>query len=118
MIQRKQTIFLLLAVVAYVVTLLLPGVGSWLLVALLVGAAAVSLLAIFDYNHRPRQSRLCLVAMVVTLLWYLVLALQAADPSARPLSAVLPAVALVLLALARKGILDDERLVRAADRLR
>ena len=31
---------------------------------------------------------------------------------------MLPAVAMILLVLARKGVLDDEKLVRAADRLR
>ena len=150
MIQRKQTLFLLLAVILAVVTLSLPiadltaggwksgqlyclmladANGSyhyavWPLFVLLLAAAAISTVAIFLYKRRPLQARLCLLAMVVYLLWYLVLAFfskQLAPDAADfhlSVTTLLPLASAVLCFMARRGILADERLVRAADRLR
>ncbi|MBR1469652.1 MAG: DUF4293 domain-containing protein [Prevotella sp.] len=101
MIQRKQTLYLLLAFVATVVCLVLPlgsielqgmGVEPVLynmalveqgnsgasytftyapLAVLLVLAAIAELIAIFLYKNRVRQARLCIWTMVLLFAWQL-----------------------------------------------
>lgn len=95
MIQRKQTLYLLLALAAMIVCLCLPigriepagmGVATvWYNVGLygstsfvahpilfvdLVVAGALSLVTIFLYHHRRAQMRLCTVSSVLCVLWY------------------------------------------------
>jgi peptidoglycan/LPS O-acetylase OafA/YrhL len=116
MIQRKQTIFLLIAVILGMVHF-----QAWSLFAVQILASAISLIAIFLYKRRPLQATLCLVAILVNLAWYVVLAVliqQGSQAEALPLTAALPIVAAMLCLLARRGIQADEKLVRAADRLR
>ena len=151
MIQRKQTVFLLLALVASVVCLCLPigrfmpesmGLGTemynlwivdkttgacqysvWALFAVLIVTCPVTLVAIFAYNNRRQQMRYCVFNMLLFIGWYVVYAVFALTsgngakfhPS---FACCLPFVAFVLTLLARKGISDDEKLVRAADRIR
>jgi O-antigen/teichoic acid export membrane protein len=119
MIQRKQTIFLLLAAVIYAVAIPALTSHSWLIAGILAVPALLSLATIFDYRRRPRQARLCIVTMAVTLLWYVLLAAVGQVPAeALDISVCFPLVALILVLMARKSILADEKLVRAADRLR
>ncbi len=121
--QRKQTVFLLLAVVLAAVTLC-SDFYSWGQHAILVLAAAVNLLTVFLYRRRPLQVVLCTISLFLYLGWYLALVVfskqQAPDASQfqLPWSAVLPAVCLILVVMARQAVKSDERLVRAADRLR
>ena len=95
MIQRIQTVYLLLAVAVLTVCLCLPigsvepqGMGvpaAWYNLGLAMGqgfdarpipfaclvvTGALSLLAIFQYRHRARQMRLCLACVVLCVLWY------------------------------------------------
>jgi ABC-type uncharacterized transport system permease subunit len=84
-------------------------------------ASAISLIAIFLFKRRPLQATLCLVAILANLAWYIVLAVliqQGLQPEALPLTASLPIIAAILCLMARRGVLADEKLVRAADRLR
>ena len=148
MIQRKQTLFLLLSFVLTLVCMstqvgtLLHDSGTvaariynlWLtdgqgghsfasaplFVALLI-SALIQVVTIFLYHRRKLQALLCLVAMLTGVVWYVLLAvlpqltggvLQVQWP------AVLPAVSIILLFMARKGVLADERLVRSLDRIR
>lgn len=116
MIQRKQTLFLLIAVILGMVHF-----QSWVLFGMQILASALSLIAIFLYKRRPLQANLCLVVMLVNLLWYVALAVlinmgKAAETL--PMTACFPVIAAIFCLLARRGILADERLVRAADRLR
>ena len=116
MIQRKQTLFLLVAVILGMVFFM-----AWPLFIIQMLASAVSLYTIFIYKHRPRQAAICLVSIFANLAWYVVLAVliqQGRQPSTLPYTACLPLVAAILCFMARKAILADERLVRAADRLR
>jgi len=116
MIQRKQTIFLLIAVILGMVHF-----QAWSLFAVQMLASAISLIAIFFFKHRPLQATLCLVAILTNLAWYIVLAVliqQGLQPEALPLTASLPIIAAILCLMARRGVLADEKLVRAADRLR
>lgn len=105
MIQRKQTIFLLLAIILTVVCLCLPlasftpesAVGGksvmynlwitspdgaydfsvWALFAILLITCPVSIVAIFSYRNRITQSRFCMFNMLLTLGWYVVFAVMA-----------------------------------------
>ncbi len=97
MIQRKQTLFLIIALVLDIVCLCLPigrlhfqgmeadalmtnlwiqmADGSrqftvWYLFVLLLLACPVTLWAIFSYKNRLFQMRLCLLCMLLTALWY------------------------------------------------
>lgn len=150
MIQRKQTIFLLLTLVAVIVCLMLPvgsfepeGMGAfhkisnWFisnpqngerewtpLFFILLASCPVTLGAVFTYKNRILQARLCVVDILLFLLWYLDYAAYAffLGPVKMTLhpgfAAALPLVAIVLCFMARTGIIADEKLVRAADRIR
>lgn len=152
MIQRKQTIFLFLAVVASVVCMSLPigvfepeGMGiSWQvfnlwavnnaekatvftpapLFALLLLETTVAFLNIFAYKKRVMQARMCTLCMWLIVAWYayyavLAFVLMPENTTFKAdFAACLPFVAVILLIMARRGIRADERLVRAADRIR
>ena len=116
MIQRKQTLFLLVAVILGMVHFL-----AWPLFILQMLASALSLYTIFLYKRRKTQAALCLACIFVNIVWYIVLAVlihrgQCAEPL--PYTVALPLCAAILCFMARKGVLDDEKLVRAADRIR
>lgn len=112
MIQRKQSVFLLLAcilaLVCFVVRL------QWI-DALLVVSAVLSAYTIFQYRRRPFQARLCLAGLFLVFAWYIGVAVLEAKVGTIE---ALPMVNAILIFMARKGILDDEKLVRAADRIR
>lgn len=150
MIQRKQTLFLLLAVILGVVTLSLPVASVtaegltvsqiynlfwldgqhvahfsvWPLFAILLVATAVSVLTIFLFKNRLLQAKLCAVSMLLYIVWYIALIVVSKSQAPDALNfqpafvAVLPAVCAILCMMARKGVLADEKLVRAADRIR
>ena len=116
MIQRIQTLYLLAAAILGFAHLL-----AWPLFGLQVVASLVCLYTIFIYNYRMRQAKLCLVAILLNLAWYVLLAVliqQGRLPEEVPLPACLPLVAAILCFLARRGVLADEKMVRAADRIR
>lgn len=156
MIQRKQTLFLILAVIACVLGLFLPigsiqpkGMGTDSLVynlgvvsgdggisvsstciplfLLLSVTAVLSLATIFLYKNRKLQMSLCSVALLFNGLWYVdyvlmffgIIPVPEIDGAMRlQFASCLPFVSLVLIAMAKKGVSDDEKLVRAADRIR
>ena len=155
MIQRKQTLFLLLAFIAVVLCLALP-VGRFVatgegtdfilynnqiyalsdssvyipvflyapLAILLLIACPLILWTIFKYKNRPLQATLCsslICLMILWVAWFIFVGYcrgvegTAFYPS---LAAALPVVAFILFAMARHGIVSDEKRVRAADRIR
>ena len=91
---------------------------------LLASGTLCQLVAIFMYEKRIRQSRVCALNIALLLLWMLVFAyfkyVRLTDLGSLQQSwvAILPFVAAVFNYLAYKGIRADERLVRAADRIR
>ena len=116
MIQRKQSVFLLIAVILGMIHF-----QSLALFGIQILASAISLIAIFLFKRRPLQATLCLIAIVVNFAWYIVLAVmiqQGLLPESLPLTSALPILAAIFCLLARRGVLADEKLVRAADRLR
>lgn len=106
MIQRKQTLFLLLAVMLTIVCLCLPlgryagaegalggdavmynlwitfpdGVHDysvWALFAILLLTCPIALFAIFSFRNRMVQSRFCMFNILLTLGWYVVFVFMA-----------------------------------------
>ena len=149
MLQRKQTLYLLAAIIVSIVCLSLPlakieptGMGEWTVVyalftqgteidgsvwplfAVMLLTYPVAIGAIVTYKNRLLQARLCVWAVVLCVAWYayyaylLFAVFQAAGSYHTTVGVCLPFIAIVLYLLARKGIMDDERLVRSADRIR
>ena len=123
MIQRKQSVFLLLAAILGVFVIVNYPIWPLFVQSLL--ASSLSIFTIFKYKRRPLQARFSIIAAIIFLLWYpaVVLVNKYMMPSGLQFDIVnvwgaLPAVSAILCLLARKGIMDDERLVRAADRIR
>ena len=112
MIQRKQTVFLLLTCIVALVCLFMRL--QWL-DALQAVSAVLSAYTIFQFRRRILQARLCLAGLFVIFAWYIGLAVLEGRVGTVE---GLPMVNAILIFLARKGILDDEKLVRAADRIR
>lgn len=148
--QRKQTVFLVLAIIAILFSLCLP-LGAWEqkgmgldttlsnfclttgagertfapvpLAILLLLALPVAVLAIKSYTNRKFQAKLCLVGCILMLIWhgyhYAYLYLSGIEGDYHlGWPVVLPLAALLLFFLARRGVLADEALVKAADRIR
>lgn len=97
----------------------------WALFVLLVLTATLSFIAIFLYKKRTLQMRLCTFSILLSVGWYGVYAVfayllaQQFNAAFRVhWAASLPFAAIVLLILAWRGILKDEKLVRSLDRLR
>ena len=117
MIQRKQTLFLLVAVIACVICLFLLCSVS----------ALMSLATVFLFKNRKLQINLCSINLLFNVLWYVDYAviffgLVGLEKVSGNLTfhwgAVMPLISLVFVLLARKGVSDDEKLIRAADRIR
>lgn len=150
MIQRKQTLYLLLAIVLTIVTLstqtatltddgvVVERVYNLMrirhsgevsydvcpLFLILMVAATIGVYAIFMFKQRLRQAAWCLAAVGLYLVWYVALAVYSKSLAPDALHfhlswhAVLPGISCILFFMARKAILADEKLVRAADRIR
>ncbi|MBR1449094.1 MAG: DUF4293 family protein [Prevotella sp.] len=114
MIQRIQTVYLLLAGIVLGVSAVMECGTLWVSVIMAI-LAVISLADIFLWKQRPTQALVCLVPMAVVIGYYVMLAVR------QPLLTwymALPLVAVLLLFLARKAILKDEKLVRSLDRIR
>ncbi len=150
MLQRKQTIYLILALATIVACLCLPigsfepkGMGlsnvmtnlwivradgvtafdPWVLFAILIVCCPTVLFTIFDYRNRRRQARFCIFVMLLLIGWCVLYAafsqLLFKDMIFHVgFASAFPLVSLILLWLARRAVLADEALVRAADRIR
>ena len=156
MIQRKQSLFLLLAVIASALTFFFPLAefigekGSFVmfihqvqdlvpdsanhytlnfLLPLLSANSFViifSLIAVFLYKNRKVQMQiiklniLLEVVLIGLFFFYYVDVLEKASGAIASYKAgvFMPMASLILLVLAYRGVVQDERLVRSADRLR
>ncbi|MEM6321192.1 MAG: DUF4293 domain-containing protein [Bacteroidota bacterium] len=146
MIQRIQSIFLLLAAAAVFALFALPfgtsdnaiadsalfndqvfnmqdHVG---LLALFCGAGAITFAAIFMFNNRPLQltlSRVAIIANVIGIILGVVLfmrdspAMGAAVPN-EEFGLGMPILSILFAALAMRSINKDDKLVKSMDRLR
>lgn len=140
MIQRIQSLYLLLGATACAIPLLVglapveTGTPEWtntLRSALPVLAALTGFGAIFMYRTRDRQSLVVVVAQALAAVGLIVavgalILYGAAGPGVRAITASTggvvsvagPLAAIVLFQLARRGIAADIRLLKSMDRLR
>lgn len=86
---------------------------------------ALPLIIIFGYKNRKRQINHVNLAMLLAVAWYAVCAAYCFAAASRTgfevapsYGLVFPALSLLALYLAKRGIQHDEALVRAADRIR
>ena len=141
MIQRVQSIWLLLtAVLAFVTYKMVLYSGTllngaelkfvladhFLLVGCIIGLGTLSLVAIFLFKNRTSQYRLTMTTLLLTIgfifLEYYVIEDFKKDnviqTGSYQIAALLPVVMVILLAMAARGIRKDEKLVKSLDRLR
>ena len=119
MIQRKQTLYLLAAFILTMVCMFTQT--AIVLLPCLLLSAAITLGCIFLYKRRKLQALMCIVSILVLVIWYILLAALPQMSNYEfelDLSDALPAVSIILLFLARLGLLADEKLVRSLDRIR
>ena len=128
MIQRIQTLYLLICLVLTVVCMYFE-VGAdnhpWALTAIMAVTGILEFMAIFLFRRRALQLRLCTFCIILLVGWYAALVAFAyilgdglVDEFRPQLWAAIPAINAILLYLAFRGILRDEMLVRSLDRLR
>ena len=138
MIQRRQTLWLLLASVAAVLTFMFPFVvgkemvknmladkvvdaGSNFFILILTGASLVlSTVIIFLFKNRKQQMQLCLLGILLAtgIIILYVLQMKKLSNTTLALSSVLPFLVLAGYILAFRDIRKDEKLVKSLDKLR
>lgn len=145
MIQRIQSILLLLAAVAVFALFKLPfGSSSAIsgsalfsdgifniqdhvgLMGLFCGAGALAFIAIFLFNNRSLQltlSRISIIANIIGIIFGVVLFMQdsnamGATVPSEELGLGLPILSIIFAAFAMRFINKDEKLVKSMDRLR
>lgn len=140
MIQRIQTIWLLLAAVCaflsfkfayYSGTILENGVNTFKKIdataniPLIAGTAAVgilALIAIFLYKTRKVQLRLCIAGLLleagVIFLYYREIQQLTAGTGTYALTALLQACIVLFFFMAAKGISNDDKIIKESNRLR
>ncbi len=147
MIQRIQSIWLLLAALAAVSLLFIPIIGlagaegyftlngaglknealdtgtNYPLLISTAAAALISVANIFNFRNRKLQMRLIWINILLLIglgLWMFLLGKSVTGLKTLDIEEgvfVIP-VAIILLLLALKGVKNDEKLIRSADRLR
>jgi len=131
MIQRIQSVYLFIAAVVGLIMFLVPlatecedgksmeVVDYYPAFISLIISCVLSLAALIVYKNRRLQMKICVIAMIVFLLTFVLSSYVAAARSCNVgFGAVIPLLSAVLVFLARNSINKDEKLVRSADRLR
>ena len=136
MLQRIQTVYLLMAAIAsagliFVFHLwttssdeMVFATDNIYYLALFLASAVLSLISIFGYKNRKSQfvlNRLNIILNFILLGIFVYQSLNLsgeADVSEKGIGIVIPALSIVLLVLANKAIKKDEDLVKSVDRLR
>ena len=141
MIQRLQSVWLLLAAAAAFCSLkfsfysgnlvaenqpkswvYLTAQSNLLLLILTAGAGIACLIAIFLYKNRKLQMRIALLTLIVSIINLVLLFMQTQHfvpgEGNFNLTAIFPIIVPVFLILAMRGIRKDEKLVKSLDRLR
>lgn len=128
MIQRIQTVYLLVCVVLTAICLYFEIVAEhhpWALTTIMGITGVLEFMGIFLFRKRALQMRLCTFCIILLVGWYVALVAFAyimgdgLVGEYRPeVWAAIPAINAILLYLAFRGILHDEMLVRSLDRLR
>jgi len=142
MIQRKQTLWLLLATIAAFLTLKFPfytgnvldtatniktfkslnagNYGNMLITILSVSVGVIALITIFLYSDRKKQMLITVVNTVLSLLIIALYYLQTKTfvDGAFSIAAILTFIIPISLIAAIIGIRSDEKLIKSVDRLR
>jgi peptidoglycan/LPS O-acetylase OafA/YrhL len=134
MIQRIQSVYLLLAAlvsgcVIFFLPLFVFSDSSYMILddaiftATTVLSALISLYSIFRYKNRRQQLVSGRINIIINFVFfgfllYMFFAGITKEGVSLGLGSFMPLVAVVLITLANRGIMKDEMLVRAADRLR
>ena len=141
MIQRIQSVWLLLAAAASFLTLKfsfysgniikegqpkafsnLVATNDILLTITTVSTGLLALVALFLYKNRKLQTRLCMIALLLSglnlVLFYIQVKKFVSGEGNYDLTAALAIVVPVLIILAIRGIYRDQKLVKSLDRLR
>ncbi len=138
MIQRQQTLWLLLSSVAALLSYMFPFVtgkatiknvvtdrtitaGSEFILLVVTGISLIlSTVIIFLYKNRKQQMQLCLIGMVVAagLIILYILEVKKLTTGTLALSSVLPFLVLIGFFLAYRNIRKDEKLIKSLDKLR
>ncbi|MEO5592176.1 MAG: DUF4293 domain-containing protein [Chitinophagaceae bacterium] len=139
MIQRIQSVWLLLAAVAAFLTLkfsfysgnmlgpdqtrtftYLTATSKLIILVFTVATGVTALVALFLYKNRKLQMRISLAAMLISLLNILLYFNQTQHFAEGnfDLTALIALVIPVFFLLAAKGIYNDQKLVKSLDRLR
>lgn len=140
MIQRQQTLWLLLATAAAILTFMFPFAtgeemvqktgmkqaaeviagSNFFTLLLTIASVGISAVTIFMFKDRKLQIKLCLLGLLVSLL-ILVLYFMGMNKLLSPTPAlwvILPAAVIVSYFMAFRNIRKDERLVKSLDKLR
>lgn len=139
MIQRQQTLWLLLATVAAILSFMFPFVtgkelvkgtvltdkivdaGSDFFLLLLTGATSIlSAVTIFLFKDRKLQIKLCLLGVLITIVLIVcyVIQMNKLTQSTLALFCILPFIILASYFLAFRNIRKDEKLVKSLEKLR
>lgn len=140
MIQRKQTLWLLLATAAAVLSFMFPFATGEELVAktamkqnteitagsnfftliLSILSVGISAIAIFMFKDRKLQMRLSMFGLIIATGTFVlfILEMKKLVTSTPALWAILPVITIVCYFLAFRGIRSDEKLVKSLDKLR
>jgi 4-hydroxybenzoate polyprenyltransferase len=141
MIQRIQSVWLLLAGIAGVLAIRLPlwkatlqdktvkifsGPESLLLFAVMIIATLLAFVTIFLYKNRKLQMRLCIFGILLSIATILLEFFKVGNfrqplnifESSWQIGALLPILMIVFFMFAYSNIRKDEKLVKSLDRLR
>jgi drug/metabolite transporter (DMT)-like permease len=134
MIQRIQTLYfaasgLIMGLLAFFVSFFQSETGRKTLVdypiflTLFILSAILSFVALFMFKKRQLQVvlgrlNIILLFIVIGFLFYFWYENFGTDPKALGIGIFLPIVSVVLISLANRGVMQDEMMIRAADRLR
>jgi Na+/melibiose symporter-like transporter len=136
MIQRKQTIWLLLASFSAFLSIKFPFYSGNVVDAntstkslmyltaqqpsLLILIITIAIALIFLYKSRPKQLLYCIGLIIISLINLVLFLLETKKfvDGTYSLTAILTGIIPVLICLAAFGIYKDEKLVKSADRLR
>lgn len=136
MIQRIQSIYLLLAAIIAgglpfvfnlwknVSDIIVYAINQPLILGLFIGSAIMSLAGIFMFKNRKSQFVINRLNIILNFILLIVLVYQSlslsgeTEVSEKGIGMLLPIISIVLLVLANKAIKKDEDLVKSVDRLR
>ena len=132
MIQRIQTLFLIIAAGLLASLLFIPMayIGDevtvqytehYIMTIFLIVTLVLSLITIFLYKNRPFQMRLCVLDALILVafqIWIIVLFFKHKSEMVFSITAVFPIIAAIITFLAFRYIARDEAMIAAASRLR